>query len=184
MTTMVRMGLNPARSEPAALHHASSTHTDKPEATGSPTIDSDTPGHLVRTDLPALCSKSYAPRMAALLCTIATGASASVSLLSPYRRPVFLQPVRLAAEFSALQLQRSRSYQIAELGRDVEIKPAGNRGNGLFALRTFEPDEIVVRYSGVYASERDLCDALAAGLTSGAYVAESDFGGGGSRFIE
>ena len=98
-----------------------------------------------------------------------------VSLLSPYRRPVFLQPVRLAAEFNALRLQRSRSYKIAELGRDVEIRPAGNRGNGLFALRDFEPDEIVVRYSGIYASARDLDDALDAGLTSGSYVAASDF---------
>ena len=118
----------------------------------------------------------------ALLCTAAIVASVSplsrptpLSPLSPYRRPVVLSPVRLAAELNRIRVERKRNYVVPKLGQDVEIRAVRGRGNGLFAMRDFECDEIIARYSGVFATTDELEAAKVAGITTGAYVADSEF---------
>ena len=95
------------------------------------------------------------------------------SLASPYLRPVGLQPLRsLTSLILALQLadvQRSNGVGTAQLGIDVEINPSKGRGLGLFALRDFEPGELIGPYAGVLASETDYIKARLQQRTSGDY---------------
>ena len=103
-----------------------------------------------------------------------------VALLSPYRRPTLLQPRRLLAEFYAAYgeaVLASRGIRIGKLGEDFEIRDAGRRGRGLFALRDFEDDEVVTRYSGIVATVAEYREAFDAGLTTGTYIANGNSDG-------
>ena len=103
-----------------------------------------------------------------------TPTSSVKALLSPYRRPTLLQPRRLLAETYALYgetVMRSVGQPVGKVGVDIEIREAGRRGKGLFALRDFAPNELVARYSGVVATENEYLEAFDAGLTSGNYIA-------------
>ena len=66
---------------------------------------------------------------------------------------------------------------VGRLGIDTEVRDAGRRGLGLFALRDFGPEEIVARYSGVIASEDEYREAFYSGLTGGDYIANADADG-------
>lgn len=102
---------------------------------------------------------------------------ASVSLLSPYRRPMVLQPRRVLAELCVLFGTTTTALAglppYGTLGIDIEIKDAGRRGKGLFALRDFDRGQIVGRYSGVVASIAEFREARNAGLTTGDYLARA-----------
>ena len=107
--------------------------------------------------------------------SVSRPASATVSLLSPYRRPAYLQPRRLFAEAYALYGQAvfaRNGVPLATLGVDTEIRETERRGKGLFALRDFEPGELVARYSGVIATREQYHEAWYEGRTSGRYTAK------------
>jgi len=100
--------------------------------------------------------------------------------LSPYRRPAFLQPRRYLADAYVLQGELAMSLSgrpPAVMGKDVEVRDAGRRGLGLFAMRDFEEGEIVTRYSGIFATEDEYQEAFYAGLTEGRYIAKVDLAG-------
>ena len=96
------------------------------------------------------------------------------ALLSPYQRPVLLQPMRMLTELNRMRFERTYELDVAKMGVDVEIRSAGKRGKGLFALRPFEADEIVAPYTGVFSTEEEFMKAQVEGRTSGDYVAEAD----------
>jgi hypothetical protein len=58
-------------------------------------------------------------------------------------------------------------------GVDFEIRDAGSgRGQGVFARRELQADELLARYTGRLWSQLDWDAAFAAGLTSGDYVCD------------
>lgn len=110
-------------------------------------------------------------------------------LRSPYRRPAILQPARIASDLGYLRLTaylESAGTRMPTLGVDVAVRACGDKGKGLFALRTFAPDEVVARYSGVRATYSEFKAAWEAGLTSGDYLAPSYTSGEGSevRYVD
>ena len=106
---------------------------------------------------------------------LATAMTPSLSITSPYRRPDLLQPRRLLAEGYALAGEKIAP--VGRLGIDIEVRDAGPRGRGLFALRDFEAGERVCRYTGVLATDQAYREAWYAGLTSGAYIAKANLDG-------
>ena len=58
-------------------------------------------------------------------------------------------------------------------GVDIDIRDAGrNRGQGVFARRELQADELLARYTGRLWWPREWGAAFAAGLTSGDYVCD------------
>ena len=98
-------------------------------------------------------------------------------LLSPYRRPLGLQPRRLAAEAYALYGEAFMGLPVGRLGVDIEIRDTQTRGKGLFALRSFEPGELVARYSGVICTRAEFREAWRADLTDGVYAIKASSDG-------
>ena len=99
---------------------------------------------------------------------------------SPYRRPAFLQPKQYSAAVLGLLTEAyyaAKDQPVARMGVDVEIRPAGRRGLGLFALRTIEAKTKVARYSGTIATLEEYQEAWQDKLTSGAYLANADASG-------
>ena len=120
------------------------------------------------------------PAMAALAAAAIVGLGLLPSppaLLSPYRRPVFLQPRRLFAEGYALYGERllaENGLSVGRMGVDFEVRETKLRGRGLFALRDFAEAELVTRYNGVMCTLDEFSAAKEAGWTSGVYIAKAD----------
>lgn len=101
--------------------------------------------------------------------------SPTATALSPYRRTSWLQPRRTWTDCAAAFAEASRSVQglptPGRLGYDIEIRDAGRRGRGLFALRDYYAGEMVTRYTGIIASIKEYREAYYSGLTTGDYMA-------------
>jgi len=112
--------------------------------------------------------------------------AAELSVLSPYKRPAALQPLRLASEVVAAAYIASQGCEVPKLGEDIELRSSPGRGQGLYALRDFEPGELVAQYSGVRATYAEFQRAWEHGVTSGDYLFESRVGEGGEgqQFVD
>lgn len=83
--------------------------------------------------------------------------------------PLRLEPVRWAFD-TLYAVQRSLLDQReCELGVDVEVRPAGSKGQGVFALRTIQAGELIGRYSAPVLSMDESIRATREGTTSDMY---------------
>lgn len=90
-----------------------------------------------------------------------------------YARPALLkriEPVRWASDVAwATSCLISSRTELA-LGRDVEVRPSGGKGQGVFALKPIGKGQLIGRYQGIVRSDYDYSVAYEHGLTSGAYI--------------
>ena len=97
-------------------------------------------------------------------------ASANQLAISPYMRPVGLQPVRAAVDALTTSLIMLRGDRNCVVGRDVEVRESRGRGLGLYALRDYREREAIGLYSGVVVPIDTFNAAYLAGLTTGNYL--------------
>jgi hypothetical protein len=64
----------------------------------------------------------------------------------------------------------SSSHERAFRSTGLEVRPAGDKGLGLFATRPFDCGETIGIYTGTIASRDDFAEALQQGRSSGDYA--------------
>jgi len=111
-------------------------------------------------------------------------AASAVGLLSPYRRPAALQPLRLCSDLASLAWLASEGILLPRLGEDIQLLPSQGRGKGLFAARDFEDGAIIARYSGVRAPYEAFEAAWESGLTSGDYLLGAGVGEESTVYVD